>query len=122
MASAASVSTARPPLGLAVAAVLLAAAAAAALLFWALPDPRVAAAFFAGALALGLPLVLAGRRGRHETVAETPEPALDRALLRAALDGAPDAAAVTDADGALIAANRAYEARFGTVSPAAVGS
>ena len=56
MASAASVPPARPPLGLALAAVALAAAASAALLYWALPDPRGAAAFFAGGLAGGVPL------------------------------------------------------------------
>src|SRR5437763_838517 len=88
MASAASVSAARPPLGLALAAVLIGAAASAALLYWALPDPRVAAALFAGALAVGIPLVLTGRRGRAGLMA-----------------------ALADPEGALIAANRAFLVR-----------
>jgi two-component system cell cycle sensor histidine kinase/response regulator CckA len=120
MASAASVSPARPPLGLALAAVALAAAASAGLLFWALPDPRVAAAFFAGVLALGLPLALAGRRAR-EAAPESTEPPLDRALIRAALDAIADAAAVTDAEGGLLVANLAYEQWFGAASPVGLG-
>jgi two-component system cell cycle sensor histidine kinase/response regulator CckA len=121
MTRAASVSPARPPLGLALAAVALAAAASAALLLWALPDPRVAAAFFAGTLALGVPLALAGRRRPAEATAASAEPLLDRGLIRAALDGAPDAAAITDAEGALVAANSAYEDRHGDTAPPELG-
>ncbi|MDB5693408.1 MAG: response regulator [Alphaproteobacteria bacterium] len=117
--SAASVSPARPPLGLAIVAVASGAAASAALLFRALPDARVAAAFFAGMLAFGLPLALAGRRGAREASAEPAEPFVDRALLRAALDGSADAEAITDGDGALLAANTAYEQWFGAASPSA---
>ncbi|HEY1605183.1 MAG TPA: response regulator [Allosphingosinicella sp.] len=121
MASAASVLPARPPLGLALAAVAIAAAASAGLLFWALPDPRVAAAFFAGVLAIGVPLALAGRRGAAIAAAEPVPAPLDRFLIRAALDVLADAAAITDADGALIVANRAYEIWFGAVAPTGLG-
>jgi two-component system cell cycle sensor histidine kinase/response regulator CckA len=121
MTSAASASSARPPLGLALAAVALAAAASAGLLFWALPDPRIAAAFFAGMLAIGVPLAVSGRRAARTATAAPVEPILDRGLIRAALDGAPDAAAITGNDGELIVANRAYEQWFGAAAPAALG-
>jgi two-component system cell cycle sensor histidine kinase/response regulator CckA len=121
MASAASASPARPPFGLALVAVALAAAASAGLLFWALPDPRVAAAFFAGVLAVGVPLAFTGRRAGRAPAAEPAEPALDRSLIRAALDGTVDAAAITDADGALIVANQAYEQWFGAAAPLSLG-
>ncbi|HEX4737039.1 MAG TPA: response regulator [Allosphingosinicella sp.] len=122
MASAAPVSSARPPLGHALAAVALAAAASAGLLYWALPDPRVAAAFFAGVLAVGVPLAFTGRRAAHAPAMEPVEPRLDRELIRAALDGAPDAAIVTDADGVPVVANEAYEQWFGAASPNALGA
>ncbi|HEX5182977.1 MAG TPA: response regulator [Allosphingosinicella sp.] len=122
MASAASVPPARPPLGLALAAVAIAAVASAGLLFWALPDPRVAAAFFAGVLAIGIPLALTGRGAAASAVAEQARAPLDRFLIRAAFDALADAAAITDADGVLIVANRAYELWFGAVSPAGLGA
>ncbi|MEA3060677.1 MAG: two-component system, cell cycle sensor histidine kinase and response regulator CckA [Sphingomonadales bacterium] len=110
MASAAPRSAAR------LVAVAAAAAASAALLLWALASPVFAACFFAGALALGVPLALVG--GRQPAEAGEAEPVLDRALLRAALDGGAGPLAVTDLNGALLAANSAYEQAFGAASPA----
>jgi two-component system cell cycle sensor histidine kinase/response regulator CckA len=84
----------------------LAAAASAGLLYVALPSATVAAAFFAGVLAVGVPLALIGRRNAA-AAAEAAAPVLDLALLRAALDASPEAAAVTDLHGRLLAANDA---------------
>jgi two-component system cell cycle sensor histidine kinase/response regulator CckA len=95
--------------------VAAAAAASAALLLWALASPVFAACFFAGALALGVPLALMSPREAADAEAEFE---LDRGLLRAALDGAPGPLAVTDLNGALVAANSAYEQGFGAASPA----
>jgi two-component system cell cycle sensor histidine kinase/response regulator CckA len=92
--------------GLAIGLVALAAAASAGLLFVALPSPVVAAAFFAGVLALGVPLALAGRP-RPRPAAEPSVTAPDLALLRAALEASAAPAAVTDLQGRLIAANEA---------------
>ncbi len=111
-----SVPPARPRPGLAMLAVLAAAAASAALLLWALADPVFAAAFFAGALAIGLPLLLLGRGG-GAAAPDAPETGIDLALVRAGLDASPDALAVTGADGALLAANHVYEAWFGLRPP-----
>jgi two-component system cell cycle sensor histidine kinase/response regulator CckA len=83
----------------------LAAAASAALLFVALPSPVVAAAFFAGVLALGVPLALTGRRSTVAAPGREGAPALDLALLRAALDASAAPVAVTDLEGRLLAAN-----------------
>jgi two-component system cell cycle sensor histidine kinase/response regulator CckA len=113
--SAATAQAARPRLGLAMLAVLAAAAASAALLLWALDNPVFAAAFFAGVVALGLPLLFVGR-GRA-AVPEVIERGTDLALLRAGLDASPDAVAVTDASGALLAANARYESWFGIRPP-----
>jgi two-component system cell cycle sensor histidine kinase/response regulator CckA len=80
-----------------------------------LASPVFAACFFAGALALGVPLALIGGR---QPVGETEsELVLDRGLLRAALDGGEGPLAVTDLNGALVAANSAYEQAFGAASP-----
>src|SRR3954467_8898775 len=95
-------------------AVAAAAAVSAALLLWALASPVFAACFFAGALALGVPLALLGGRQSAEP-AET-ELVLDRALLRAALEGGSGPLAVTDLNGAFVAANSAYEEPFGAAS------
>ncbi|HEX8222214.1 MAG TPA: response regulator [Allosphingosinicella sp.] len=107
---------ARPRLGLAAVAVLAAAAASAALLLWALDNPVFAAAFLAGALAIGLPLLFVGRGGgaAAPVAAET---GLDLALVRAGLDASPDALAVTGPEGALLAANHVYEGWFGIRPP-----
>ncbi|HEY0413659.1 MAG TPA: response regulator [Allosphingosinicella sp.] len=114
MASAASAAPGR--IGLGIAAAVAAAAGSAALLYWAVGSPLFAAAFAAGLVGIGVPLALFGRGSR---TAPGPEPAaiLDRALLRAALDGADEPLAVTDSDGRLLAANSAYEARLGADTP-----
>ncbi|MET1110594.1 MAG: PAS domain-containing protein, partial [Allosphingosinicella sp.] len=116
MASAATASAARPRLGLAVLAVLAAAAASAALLLWALNNPVFAAAFCAGVIAIGLPLLLLGRGG-GATAPPAVEPGADLALVRAGLEASPDAVAVTDSVGALLAANSRYERCFGIRPP-----
>jgi two-component system cell cycle sensor histidine kinase/response regulator CckA len=116
MASAASAPAARPRLGLALLAVLGAAAASAALLLWALGNLVFAAAFFAGALAIGLPLLFVGRGGGGAVPAAA-EAGIDLALVRAGLDASPDALAVTDPGGALLAANDCYESWFGIRPP-----
>jgi two-component system cell cycle sensor histidine kinase/response regulator CckA len=115
MASAATAPAARPRLGLGVLAVLAAAAASAALLLWALDNPVFAAAFFAGVLAVGLPLLFVGRGGA--ATPERVEPGTDLALVRAGLEASPDAVAVTDPGGALLAANGRYESWFGIRPP-----
>jgi two-component system, cell cycle sensor histidine kinase and response regulator CckA len=114
MASAAPASGAAAPLGLAV--LVAAAAGSAALLLWAVGDRTFAAAFFAGALALGVPLLLLGR-SRPPAAAEPP-PRPDLALVRAALDAIPAAAALTDAEGRLACANALYADRLGHLAPA----
>ncbi|MEA3010736.1 MAG: two-component system, cell cycle sensor histidine kinase and response regulator CckA [Sphingomonadales bacterium] len=115
MASMATAPAARPRLGPGLLAVLAAAAASAALLLWALDNPVFAAAFFAGVLALGLPLLFVGRGGAAAPEAVASEP--DLSLLRAGLDASPDALAVTDAGGSLLAANGPYESWFGIRPP-----
>ena len=112
-------STARSSPAAAFLIVIAAAAAAAALLLWGVGQPLFAAAFFAGVIAFATPLLLAGRR----SAAAPAEPArADVSLLRAALDTASDAAALTDAEGRLLAANSTYEAWFGHVAPAEVSA
>jgi two-component system cell cycle sensor histidine kinase/response regulator CckA len=118
MASAASAAPGRTGLGLA--AVAAAALASAALLLWAVGSPVFAAAFVAGLLGVGAPLAFLGR-GRAVPAAAAPAPALDRALLRAAIDGADAPLAVTDGEGRLIAANSAYEGTMGAEGPLAPG-
>ncbi|HEX8512441.1 MAG TPA: response regulator [Allosphingosinicella sp.] len=110
-----SVPDSRPRLGLGMLAVLAAALASAALLLWALDNPLFAAAFFAGVLAVGMPLLFVGRSGA--AAAESIEPGTDLALVRAALEASPDAVAVTDSQGALVAANSRYETWFGIRPP-----
>jgi two-component system cell cycle sensor histidine kinase/response regulator CckA len=105
----------RPHLGLGILAVLGAAAASAALLLWALDNPVFAAAFFAGTLAVGLPLLFLGRGSA--SVSEAIEPGTDLALVRAGLEASPDAVAVTGPGGALVAANSRYESWFGIRPP-----
>jgi len=114
MAGAASAAPARAGYGFA--AVALAALLSAGLLLWAVGSAVFAAAFAAGLIAAGAALTLVGGRDSAATEAR-PVPSLDRALLRAALDGADDPLAVTDGDGALVAANSAYEALHGADGP-----
>jgi two-component system cell cycle sensor histidine kinase/response regulator CckA len=101
-----------------VALVTIAALGSAALLLWAVRDPIFAAAFLAGLVGLGATLLLAGSRGSQRASLET-APRTDLSLLRAALDSAAGAAAVTDAQGDLIAANGTYTEWFGAVAPSA---
>jgi two-component system cell cycle sensor histidine kinase/response regulator CckA len=98
------------------AAMLVAAAASAGILLWAVGDPVFAGAFFAGMIALGLPLALLGR-GRTSAGEAEGAPRADLSLLRAALDTNGEPAAITDAAGALVGANRAYEQFLGARSP-----
>ncbi|HLL29636.1 MAG TPA: response regulator [Allosphingosinicella sp.] len=105
----------RPGLGRGVLAVIAAAAASAALLMWALNNPVFAAAFFAGVLAVGLPLLFVGRGAA--AIPEAVEPGTDLALVRAGLEASADAVAVTDPSGALLAANSGYESWFGIRPP-----
>ena len=104
----------------AILAVLAAAAASAALLLWSVGDLRFAAAFFAGMIALGLPLALFVRRG--PAVEEAVQAAPDLSLLRAALDASAEPIAITDSRGALIAANRGCEDYLGGRPPAELES
>ena len=115
MASAATAPAARSGLGLGVIAVLAAAAASAGLLLWALDNAVFAAAFFAGILALGLPLLFVGRG--TEAAPQAVERGTDLALVRAALEASPDALAISDSVGALAAANSRYESWFGIRPP-----
>jgi two-component system cell cycle sensor histidine kinase/response regulator CckA len=105
VASAASAPAGRP--GLAIVLVGLAAAASAALLFLALPSPLMVAGFFAGVLALGMPLALSGRGKAVAAAEKGSQPALDLALLRATLDASAEPTAITDLRGRLLAANEA---------------
>jgi len=97
-------------------ALLAAAAASAALLLWSVGDIRFAAAFFAGMVALGLPLMLFA--GRRTSVEDEAVAAPDLSLLRSALDASAEPIAITDNQGGLIAANRAYGDMLGGRSPA----
>jgi two-component system cell cycle sensor histidine kinase/response regulator CckA len=116
MASAASAPT-RPPIGLALLAVIAAAAASTVLLLWVLNDIVFAAAFFAGALVVGTPLLLASRARVREATLEPAPAHADFGLLRAAIDGSAEPVAVTDAEGRLLCANQPYEQAFGARSP-----
>jgi two-component system cell cycle sensor histidine kinase/response regulator CckA len=96
--------------------VVAAAALSAGLLLWAVGSPVFAAAFFAGAIAIGAPIALYLRRPASAPPAESvPRP--DLALLRAALDTAAGPAAVTDSEGRLLCANAAYERLHGAAPP-----
>ena len=90
-----------------------AAIASAALLLWAVGDPFFAGAFFAGLLGAGA--IIALRRPTTAEQAAGPA-AADPALLRAALDNAAPsvALALTDANGALVCASRAWGEWFGS--------
>jgi two-component system cell cycle sensor histidine kinase/response regulator CckA len=91
-----------------------AALASAGLLLWAAGDRLFAGAFLAGLLAMGGLLYLLRRRPAAAT-AESPAEADDLALIRAALDvvGPASALALTDREGAPVAANRAWSEWFG---------
>ena len=86
----------------------LAAIASAALLLWAAGSPVFAGAFFAGLIGAGGLIALRSRPAAREAIAD---PAgTDLALLRAALDCAPLALALTDGEGGLICANATWSA------------
>ncbi|TMJ15566.1 MAG: response regulator [Alphaproteobacteria bacterium] len=119
MASAAApMSAPRQPFGPALAAAIAAAIVSAAILLWLVGSPIFAGAFFAGALAIGVPLAVAGRRGASAVI-EEPAPRPDVPLLRAALDASAEPLALTGPDGSLVAANAAYERWFGASAPEA---
>jgi two-component system cell cycle sensor histidine kinase/response regulator CckA len=99
--------------------VIVGAGLSAGLLLWAVRDPIFAAAFLAGLLGLGALLLLASRLSARTQAAESPSRA-DLPLLRAALDTADGAVAVTGPDGELIAANQSYADWFGPAAPAAM--
>jgi two-component system cell cycle sensor histidine kinase/response regulator CckA len=101
-------------------AVVGAAAASAGLLLWAIGDLRAAAAFAAAALAFGVPILLASRRSRAAEDSAGSAAQNDLSLVRAALESAPAAAALTDSEGRLLAANGRYEAWFGSASPSRI--
>jgi two-component system, cell cycle sensor histidine kinase and response regulator CckA len=99
-----------------IAGAVAAAAASAGLLLWAVGDRIFAGAFLAGLLGLGSILMLASRPRRPIVVAEAAR--ADIALLRAALDSAASAVAITDGHGKLICANHLYSEWFGAAGPA----
>ena len=96
--------------------VLALATASAAVLFWAVGDPVFAAAFLAGVGGVGA-LLVALPRGRGDAPDESWTPRPDATLLRAALDASGAAVAITDADGMLVCASRAYCSWFGGAVP-----
>jgi two-component system cell cycle sensor histidine kinase/response regulator CckA len=93
--------------------VLAAAAASAGLLLWAVGSPVFAASFLAGLVGLGAVLLLVTRLAAKPAASE-PTVRTDIALLRAALDSAASAVAVTDSSGAMICANACYSDWFGS--------
>jgi two-component system, cell cycle sensor histidine kinase and response regulator CckA len=102
-------------------AVFVAAAASAALLLSAVADPLFTGAFLAGMIGVG-GLILFRARLAAPPATEQADPAADVPLIRAALDLAEVAAAVTDAEGGLICANDSYAAWFGSYhAPAELG-
>jgi two-component system cell cycle sensor histidine kinase/response regulator CckA len=99
----------------------LAALASAALLLWAVGDQVFAAAFLAGLVGVGGLLLLVPRMRAAEVPADA-VPAIDVALLRAALDSAPPSVAValTDGDGHLVCGNCSWTTWFGDEMPGAL--
>jgi two-component system cell cycle sensor histidine kinase/response regulator CckA len=91
---------------------VLAALASAALLLWAVRSPLFAGAFLAGLIGAGGLLLLFRPKAAAEEAAEGAA-APDVALLRDALDGAGGAAALSDGDGNLVCASRAWTEWFG---------
>jgi two-component system, cell cycle sensor histidine kinase and response regulator CckA len=104
---------------LAVAAILAGAVASAALLLWAVGDPVFAALFFAAVVAFGIPFLL---RGEPRLAAPGVQPGTDLALLRAAVDSADAAVAVTDSAGKLVCANQGYGRWFEGRAPSALSA
>ncbi|HEX8400712.1 MAG TPA: response regulator [Allosphingosinicella sp.] len=108
----------RPPVW-AILLILLAAAASAGLLLWTVRDPVFAGAFFAGLIGLGAILFVTSRVSAATQAVEV-APRTDLSLLRAALDSADGAVAITAADGTLLAANQAYADWFEAIPPASL--
>jgi two-component system cell cycle sensor histidine kinase/response regulator CckA len=99
-------------------ALTAAAIASVILLLFAVGDSLFTGAFAAGLLAMAALLMLRARWAAPAVVQQVGA-APDIALLRAALDAASGPAAITGADGRLVAANRAYAEWFGSaVAPA----
>ena len=92
------------------------AAASAALLFWAVRDPVFTAAFLAG-IAAAAALIATFPRPRAGEAEPSDAAGADLVLLRAALDAAGAAVAVTDSGGALVCASRSYCSWFGGAVP-----
>jgi two-component system cell cycle sensor histidine kinase/response regulator CckA len=96
--------------------VLIAALGSAGLLLWAVEDRVFAGAFCAGLLGLGAILFATSRVSARSNRVEV-APRVDLMLLRAALDSADAAVAITTSEGALLAANQAYAEWFGPLAP-----
>ncbi len=88
----------RGPSGFLILLVLLAGLASAAALLWAVRDPIFVAAFLAGLLGFGAVLLLVSRVAARPAAAEAPL-RTDVALLRAAVDSATAAVAITGPGG-----------------------
>ncbi|HEY0626356.1 MAG TPA: response regulator [Allosphingosinicella sp.] len=99
-------------IGFAGALVLVAALLSAALLLYVVDNAVFATAFFAGVLAAAALIHFRAKAVAPATEAE-PVYRTDVALLRAALESAPSAAAITDLDGNLRCTNSAYFEWFG---------
>jgi two-component system, cell cycle sensor histidine kinase and response regulator CckA len=96
----------------------LAALASAGLLLWAAGSPVFAAAFLAGLIGAG-GLIAFVRPTADAAPAQ--QSGADLVLLRAALDCAPLALALTDGEGGLVCANSTWSAWFGAAAPADLG-
>ncbi|MFN3945508.1 MAG: response regulator [Allosphingosinicella sp.] len=96
---------------------LAAAAISAGLLLWGIGDPLFAAAFAAGLTGAGALLLLVRRRSASGEGDTAPQPPVDVGLLRAALDASRAAAAITDGQSGLVAANDSWCQWFGAVAP-----
>ena len=95
---------------------LAAAAASAVLLLWAVGDPVFAAVFLAGLLGLGAVLLLASKLMARSAVSAEAPLRTDVGLLRAAIDSAGAAVAVTDGEAGMICANDCYTEWFGSAA------
>ena len=97
-----------------------AAAASGALLFYLIGQSLYAGLFLAGFVAMLVAAFVIDRRG-HRQVEIAPMVLPDLGLVGSALSLSPDAAALTDADGAARSVNSAYRTRFGTRSVLELG-
>ena len=102
-------------------ALVAAAAVSGALLFFLIGQPIYSGLFLAGFVGMLVAAFVIDRRGSRRVELE-PIVLPDLALAGSALNLSSDAAAITDAEGALKAINSAYKARFsGTPGPLDVG-